>query len=204
MPEREATKGYGGLLAQVTGGGCQVQLRTGVRVVFKVAGAGPAGVGGEHVLGAVCSVSDRGRGAYCGAGIGLTLRQDRGRCGVCRRDGQRPAGCPPGLVLRCVPSAGCFQVLVCEPVPASGPGPGRGVPMRRWQPCCHNDCGWRAACQRRVSQVPGRGWPGRCAGRLAGWCPGSLDGPADLPAPAAGKAQARGELDLARLTGTDD
>jgi hypothetical protein len=76
--------------------------------------------------------------------------------------------------------------------------------MRRWQHGCHNDGDWRAACQPRVSQTTTRGCPGRCAGRLGGWCPGSLDVPAHLPALSAAKPLASGELDLARVTGTDD
>jgi len=55
-------------------------------------------------------------------------------------------------------------------------------------------------CQRRASQVPGRVCPGRCAGHL----PGSLDVPTHLPPLAVVKPQARREMYLRCVTGTDD
>lgn len=64
--------------------------------------------------------------------------------------------------------------------------------------------GWRMACQLLVSAVITHVCLSRCAGRSPGRYPGSLDVPAHLPAPAAAKPQARREMYLRCVTGTDD
>jgi hypothetical protein len=75
--------------------------------------------------------------------------------------------------------------------------------MRRWQPGCRNNSGWCAYLP-RVSKTTMRVCPGRCAGRLGGRYPGSLDVPAHLPPLAVAKPQARGEMCLPCVTGADD
>jgi hypothetical protein len=56
----------------------------------------------------------------------------------------------------------------------------------------------------RVSPATVHVRPGRCAGRLGGRLPGSLDLPAHLSAPVGVFALAGGVFDLGYLSGTDD